>query len=218
MINRGFLVLIQIAKKYVRKFTQKELYRPFAVNFVVVVVSRSLSVQNSSMIDDNAIFFHNIFVCFFFIVKTNIWFNTQSSSVCLHKISLSKFKFVAILQSLYGNQSASFPSNSLIDQQDTDFSSQYLSRHRFDLPSSSSSFGANAYMSTSSSQSLAGGMMNPNTAGTNLIVNYLPQDMTDRELYSLFRHSGPIESCRVMRDFKVRKRHPIVILFWEMYL
>lgn len=66
MINRGFLVLIQIAKKYVRKFTQKELYRPFAVNFVVVVVSRSLSVQNSSMNDDNAIFFHNIFVCFFF--------------------------------------------------------------------------------------------------------------------------------------------------------
>ncbi|XP_055318319.1 sex-lethal homolog isoform X2 [Sitodiplosis mosellana] len=87
--------------------------------------------------------------------------------------------------------------------QDTDFSSQYLSRHRFDLPSSSSSFGAGAYMSTSSSQSLAAGAnFDPNSAGTNLIVNYLPQDMTDRELYSLFRHSGPIESCRVMRDFK----------------
>lgn len=47
--------------------------------------------------------------------------------------------------------------------------------------------------------------MGANNAGTNLIVNYLPQDMTDRELYSLFRHSGPIESCRVMRDFKVTK-------------
>lgn len=59
-------------------------------------------------------------------------------------------------------------------------------------------------MSTSSSQSLAAGAnCDPNSAGTNLIVNYLPQDMTDRELYSLFRHSGPIESCRVMRDFKV---------------
>lgn len=59
-------------------------------------------------------------------------------------------------------------------------------------------------MSTSSSHSLAAGAnFDPSTAGTNLIVNYLPQDMTDRELYSLFRHSGPIESCRVMRDFKV---------------
>lgn len=55
-------------------------------------------------------------------------------------------------------------------------------------------------MSSSSTNSLAG---NANNAATNLIVNYLPQDMTDRELYSLFRHSGPIESCRVMRDFKV---------------
>ncbi|XP_031638531.1 sex-lethal homolog isoform X2 [Contarinia nasturtii] len=95
----------------------------------------------------------------------------------------------------------SFTSQSLCDYQDTDFSSQYLSRHRFDYPSSSSSFGAGAYMSTSSSHSLGIGG-NADTAGTNLIVNYLPQDMTDRELYSLFRHSGPIESCRVMRDFK----------------
>lgn len=39
--------------------------------------------------------------------------------------------------------------------------------------------------------------------GTNLIVNYLPQDMTDRELYALFRTCGPINTCRVMRDYKV---------------
>lgn len=122
------------------------------------------------------------------------------------KISFSKFKFVAIFQSHYADYSptTSFTSHSLSDYQDTDFSSQYLSRHRFDLPSSSSSFGTRPYMSTSSSHSLAGGA-NSNNAGTNLIVNYLPQDMTDRELYSLFRHSGPIESCRVMRDYKVRK-------------
>nr|AGW99163.1 SXL-2 [Mayetiola destructor] len=90
-------------------------------------------------------------------------------------------------------------SHSMPTGMDTDFSSQYLSRHRFDLPSSSSLFGHGAYMSSSSSNSLA---MGANNAGTNLIVNYMPQDMTDRELYSLFRHSGPIESCRVMRDFK----------------
>ncbi|XP_030379863.1 protein sex-lethal isoform X3 [Scaptodrosophila lebanonensis] len=38
--------------------------------------------------------------------------------------------------------------------------------------------------------------------GTNLIVNYLPQDMTDRELYALFRGIGPINTCRIMRDYK----------------
>lgn len=38
--------------------------------------------------------------------------------------------------------------------------------------------------------------------GTNLIVNYLPQDMTDRELYALFRTIGPINTCRIMKDFK----------------
>lgn len=63
-------------------------------------------------------------------------------------------------------------------------------------------------MSMSSASSLAPA---PN-AGTNLIVNYLPQDMTDRELYSLFRHSGPIESCRVMRDFKVKGNCECLVL------
>ncbi|XP_075157449.1 sex lethal isoform X2 [Haematobia irritans] len=38
--------------------------------------------------------------------------------------------------------------------------------------------------------------------GTNLIVNYLPQDMTDRELYALFRTCGPINTCRIMKDYK----------------
>uniref|UniRef100_A0A1B6KK18 RRM domain-containing protein n=1 Tax=Graphocephala atropunctata TaxID=36148 RepID=A0A1B6KK18_9HEMI len=37
---------------------------------------------------------------------------------------------------------------------------------------------------------------------SNLIVNYLPQNMTDRELYSMFVTIGPVESCRVMKDFK----------------
>ncbi|XP_034235607.1 sex-lethal homolog isoform X1 [Thrips palmi] len=39
-------------------------------------------------------------------------------------------------------------------------------------------------------------------ARTNLIVNYLPQNMTEKELYSMFVTIGPVESCRVMKDFK----------------
>lgn len=38
---------------------------------------------------------------------------------------------------------------------------------------------------------------------TNLIINYLPQHMTDKELYSMFVTIGPVQSCRVMKDFKV---------------
>uniref|UniRef100_A0A1B6DNN7 RRM domain-containing protein n=1 Tax=Clastoptera arizonana TaxID=38151 RepID=A0A1B6DNN7_9HEMI len=37
---------------------------------------------------------------------------------------------------------------------------------------------------------------------TNLIVNYLPQTMSDKELFSMFVTIGPIESCRVMKDYK----------------
>ncbi|XP_023938187.1 sex-lethal homolog [Bicyclus anynana] len=37
---------------------------------------------------------------------------------------------------------------------------------------------------------------------TNLIVNYLPQTMTEKDLYAMFMTIGPIESCRVMKDFK----------------
>lgn len=83
--------------------------------------------------------------------------------------------------------------------QNTDYSSYYTSPRRLlDLPSSSN-LGI-GHMSSSSTSSLVG-----NNASTNLIVNYLPQDMNDRELYSLFRSCGPIESCRIMRDFKVEK-------------
>jgi protein sex-lethal len=67
-------------------------------------------------------------------------------------------------------------------------------------------------MSSSSTSSLTGiGLSAPSTSNsssvdnalTNLIINYLPQDMNERELHSLFSSMGPIDSCRVMRDFKV---------------
>ncbi|XP_058821131.1 protein sex-lethal-like isoform X4 [Topomyia yanbarensis] len=87
--------------------------------------------------------------------------------------------------------------------QDSDFS--YSSRPRmFELPSSST-FGNVPQTSSSSTSSLSGMNFGPggsNYSGTNLIVNYLPQDMIERELYSMFSTMGPIESCRIMRDLK----------------
>lgn len=67
------------------------------------------------------------------------------------------------------------------------------------------------HFSSASTSSLSGLGLNSGGCGsgsettsttTNLIVNSLPQDMTERELYSLFVTMGPIESCRVMRDLK----------------
>lgn len=38
---------------------------------------------------------------------------------------------------------------------------------------------------------------------TSLIVNYLPQTMTETELYYMFVTVGPLKSCRVMRNTKI---------------
>ncbi|XP_049793320.1 protein sex-lethal-like isoform X2 [Schistocerca nitens] len=37
---------------------------------------------------------------------------------------------------------------------------------------------------------------------TNLIINYLPQTLTEKELYNMFVTIGPVESCRVMKHYK----------------
>ncbi|XP_035773005.1 protein sex-lethal-like isoform X2 [Anopheles albimanus] len=111
--------------------------------------------------------------------------------------------------------------------QDADFSSYSRPRLYGDMPSSSTFGGGNLshhshhsqhhhgqhhqqqhhhhHTSSSSTSSLTGanfGPGSPNHAGTNLIVNYLPQDMTEQEMYSIFSNMGPIESCRLMRDLK----------------
>lgn len=38
---------------------------------------------------------------------------------------------------------------------------------------------------------------------TNLIINYLPQALTDQEFYKIFVVIGPIKNCRIMKDLKV---------------
>lgn len=129
--------------------------------------------------------------------------------------SVSLFQSNYASSSAYGNY-----------HQDTDFSSPYSARARmYDLPSST--FGApHHHMSSSSTSSLTGiGLgggghghghassssagasgSNANNATTNLIINYLPQDMNERELHALFSAIGPVETCRVMRDFKVSRK------------
>lgn len=40
----------------------------------------------------------------------------------------------------------------------------------------------------------------PEDSKTNLIINYLPQTMTQEEIKSLFSSIGEIESCKLIRD------------------
>jgi protein sex-lethal len=90
--------------------------------------------------------------------------------------------------------------------QDADFSYGPPRTNRmYDMPpSTSNTFGGGiGHFPASSTSSLSGGNCNASNAGTNLIVNYLPQDMNERELHTVFSTMGPIESCRVLRDFKV---------------
>lgn len=39
-----------------------------------------------------------------------------------------------------------------------------------------------------------------NISKTNLIVNYLPQTMTQEEIRALFSSIGEVESCKLIRD------------------
>lgn len=42
--------------------------------------------------------------------------------------------------------------------------------------------------------------INGNDAISNLIINYLPQTMTQEEVRSLFNSMGELESCKLVRD------------------
>ena len=50
--------------------------------------------------------------------------------------------------------------------------------------------------SSMNQSSLSGG----EDSKTNLIVNYLPQTMTQEEIRSLFSSIGEVESCKLIRD------------------
>lgn len=45
---------------------------------------------------------------------------------------------------------------------------------------------------------------------TNLIVNYLPQTMTQEEIRSLFSSIGEVESCKLIRDKVTGKADTVV--------
>lgn len=70
------------------------------------------------------------------------------------------------------------------------------------LPQQNGSIHTNSSSSSnshnSSSQTNPGG--NQEESKTNLIVNYLPQTMTQEEIRSLFSSIGDVESCKLIRD------------------
>lgn len=63
---------------------------------------------------------------------------------------------------------------------------------------------------TASSNSSQSGMVEESK--TNLIVNYLPQNMTQEEIRSLFSSIGELESCKLIRDKVTGKKPQIFML------
>lgn len=57
---------------------------------------------------------------------------------------------------------------------------------------------------------------------TNLIVNYLPQNMTQEEFKSLFGSIGEIESCKLVRDkitgerLSVQRKHTLILFLEQL--
>lgn len=51
---------------------------------------------------------------------------------------------------------------------------------------------------------------------TNLIVNYLPQNMTQEEFRSLFGSIGEIESCKLVRDKITGKTKSIINFYLDL--
>ncbi|KAL5275323.1 Sxl family protein [Megaselia abdita] len=95
-------------------------------------------------------------------------------------------------------------SHSLPSGMDTDFTSYPSSIGRQHPQQSQRYYNNNCGLGSVGNMANSTNSLNSgtNNSGTNLIINYLPQDMQDRELYSLFRTIGPINTCRIMRDYK----------------
>lgn len=69
---------------------------------------------------------------------------------------------------------------------------------------------ANGLETTSQSNGRSGSIgSNDDLSKTNLIVNYLPQTMTQEEVKSLFGSIGEVESCKLIRD-KVTGKFTVV--------
>ena len=60
--------------------------------------------------------------------------------------------------------------------------------------------GGGANSPNSAGMGAGGGSGEDNSMKTNLIVNYLPQTMTQEEIRSLFSSIGEVESCKLIRD------------------
>lgn len=71
------------------------------------------------------------------------------------------------------------------------------------MPQQNGSLHASSTGSSGNSATTTGGGGGTNSqeeSKTNLIVNYLPQTMTQEEIRSLFSSIGDVESCKLIRD------------------
>lgn len=70
---------------------------------------------------------------------------------------------------------------------------------------------------TANTATTATEMETQDTSMTNLIINYLPQSMTDKKLHQMFTQIGQIEACRVMKDVKVSTLFLLLVCLFCMF-
>jgi ELAV like protein 2/3/4 len=68
------------------------------------------------------------------------------------------------------------------------------------------------HTSSTNSHASQGNSLNEESK-TNLIVNYLPQTMTQEEIRSLFSSIGEVESCKLIRDKVTGKQCHFYFIF-----
>lgn len=73
------------------------------------------------------------------------------------------------------------------------------------------------HTSSTNSHASQGNSLNEESK-TNLIVNYLPQTMTQEEIRSLFSSIGEVESCKLIRDKVTGKLLYICILLFQIII
>ncbi|KAF0767373.1 protein sex-lethal-like [Aphis craccivora] len=85
------------------------------------------------------------------------------------------------------------------------------------LPTSATAT-ASAIPATTKVPSTDAEMEPQDTSMTNLIINYLPQSMTDKKLHQMFTQIGQIEACRVMKDVKLRiNKYFMIVEFTNLW-
>lgn len=50
---------------------------------------------------------------------------------------------------------------------------------------------------------------------TTLIINYLPSEITEKQVYDIFVAMGEIQSCKLVKNPEYPGKHNVILLFFK---